>query len=292
MKSIVSLIILWLTMAATIVTISDSSYRAFNAALMEIVQTEQYQSEYVQAGFSIYANITCTKGKYPESISKTHYIGCKRSIDDYVTSNFTKYIATQLSNKLSIQYQKDISISIKTIDTAGTIFTRISRAVNDGDCDLMLTPTTITPARQLSVTFLCPYGTQSPSMMRGTLDQERNITNLYELDQHGVKIGIERGSTYAEWAISNITQASITMMDTRQDSFNAVLNGLVHVALHSDRVINVWMEANNVTLETYTYGAPEDQIGVFFPLQDSSTSRTASSCFLLLSLLILFQYII
>jgi hypothetical protein len=275
MKSIiVTLVLVVLSITCVVKATDGNTYKALNAALSGILTTDDFKSSYTTAGYATLPT-TCTDVSFPSSISKTEFTACKRKEDDAVTLILMEDMRQQLETALTNKYKKTITVTSKTIETSGSFFAKMGAVVNAGECDFALSPSTVTDARKLTVTYLCPFAVGASAMLRGTLESDKNITNGDELNQSGIKVAVEKGSSFADWASTNLPKVTVVPYTSRTDAFTAVVNGNAHVVLHSERLINLWKKDNNVTLPTYSYGATQDKIGLFVSLQ-SSASRISS----------------
>ncbi len=116
-------------------------------------------------------------------------------------------------------------------------------ALEKGDIDMIASGMTITPARNLRVSFIGPYMVAGKSILT-TSSQMAESSHLGEFDAKGHTIAVLNGSTSESLAEATFQKAKIVSVDEYQDGVDAVLAGKVTALLADRPVLQVAMLKN------------------------------------------------
>jgi ABC-type amino acid transport substrate-binding protein len=259
-----------------------------------ILKSESYRLKYREMG--IFSDIpTCdTDTVYPPKLPKKRLVACYKAFDEPFYTNYSLYIADVLEQEFRKQYGKSVHFTLKTIDTQGSFFYKMSAAVLNSQCDFSVYATNLTPNRELVVDFICPYGQTGNKVLRGRLDPSRNISSAKDLNQSWVKIAVEKGTTYEQWVLDNAPLAHLITGTTFNETLNMVVTMQTHVFIYDSIIVDAATQPDGVCpgCGSFYYGemAP---FGVFLKKsQASQITRTSSSSILIAILTVLIMIMI
>jgi len=137
------------------------------------------------------------------------------------------------------------------VQFVNAIFDTIFTALAEGEFDMVMSAATITEEREEIVDFSDPYFNAGQSIVvRADLAE----TVATPEDLVGLKVGVQRGTTGAEYA-SNIEGIEVSEFDDITIAFQALKNGDVDAIINDDPV-SADILANNPDIEAVIVGEP------------------------------------
>lgn len=100
-------------------------------------------------------------------------------------------------------------------------------AIAEGEIDLVAAGTVITAERALKTSFSNPYSEDGVSLVTNTA-MTSTFSSIADFNRPSVKIGMVRGTTYAQVAKKKFDRATIREFLETKDATQAVLDGTVH----------------------------------------------------------------
>ncbi|ACR32558.1 ABC transporter substrate-binding protein [Burkholderia glumae] len=127
---------------------------------------------------------------------------------------------------LSAAFAADLDAQLVTIDTSIATFTADLLA---NRCDIAMLAVAATPARRALLRFSRPYLT---SGVVGIASRGSEVvSNWNDIDQPGVRVGVQRGSQIEPLLRQTLKHASVVVLDGRQNREDELLAGRLDVLL-------------------------------------------------------------
>ncbi|MEE2710096.1 MAG: transporter substrate-binding domain-containing protein [Gemmatimonadota bacterium] len=125
---------------------------------------------------------------------------------------------------VSKKLAKDAGLKVDFVPTA---WDGIIPGLLAGKFDVIIGGLTITPQRNLSVSFTRPYS-HSGVTMAGSKQLMGNASNIEEYNKEGVTITVRRGSTAVKVGQDKFPNVELRQFDDDAQAFQEVLNGNAH----------------------------------------------------------------
>ncbi|WP_457559377.1 transporter substrate-binding domain-containing protein [Candidatus Harpocratesius sp.] len=153
-----------------------------------------------------------------------------------------------------------LNVTLELKDVAwDTIFTGLSTGTYDCICSAV----TITPERQETMDFTRWYYKSTQAVMV-SMKNPKNITSVETIDQDGVKIGFQIGTT-SQWYLEDETsKCELNSYDTITLAMQALKQGAVHAVLGDYATLYSGKLSNPDTFAIIDTFSPED-FGIVFP---------------------------
>ena len=148
-----------------------------------------------------------------------------------------------------------------TAEIKSVVWDTIIPQLKNGEFDIIISAMTITEERSQEIDFSIPYynSTQAILVYKGN---PWNIQNENDLDQEGLKVGVQIGTTSDIWATQNLKKATIVRLDTFDALFPKMNLKELDVILGDLPVVAYAAKQGTVNGEVVaSFGTPE-QFGV------------------------------
>lgn len=161
-------------------------------------------------------------------------------------------VEPELATQLGKQLNRGIRFEIMPFD-------RLIPGLQAGQIDVIMAGMSVTLERQALVSFSSPYMKIGQMLLIREKDVTRFPAELHN-KQSGVRIGVERGTTGEQFALSSFTWSSLTHFDTTEAAVRALEQGSIDCFVHD--APTVWrFSADPTTLRP-------GLLGLFEPLTD------------------------
>ena len=99
------------------------------------------------------------------------------------------------------------------------------------------------------------YGSRLMGFLRSELDNSTlQVSNVLDLNKAGVVVGVVTGSTFQQWAISNIPLVTLTTVAGLEDGLSMISKRQIHAFLHDASDLFSWLNKTRSNCTTCSVG--------------------------------------
>lgn len=140
------------------------------------------------------------------------------------------------------EFSKSISVELKMVQIS---FDGIIPALVSGKCDMIAAGMTVTPEREVMVSFSAPTFTSGLSIaVKNTEESKAEYKNLASLDKKNIKIAVKTGYTSDIYLTKTLKYAQILRFDQDSDLVLAVMQGRANAFVSDSTYVDLMDKGN------------------------------------------------